>query len=142
MKQLGFLLLLALLVSGCTTTSHFSAVQDDVKITVGKTSINGTMPLDGTLSRTTFGRYPIKIIREGYEPIYGNLPLKVSPGIIVLDALLFAPAAFYNVQGSLPYYEFDMDKGIIRYRLDENSDWLIYSMSPEQQLASRTFFGD
>lgn len=141
MKRLGFLLLL-LLLSACTTTSHFSAVQDGVEIAIGKTAVSGSLPLDATLNRTTFGRYPVKAVKQGYQPIYGNLPLKVSGGIIFLDALLFAPAVFFNVQGSIPFYEIDMEKGTIRYRQDENGPWINYPIAADQQRAAKTFFGD
>lgn len=133
---------LAIVIQGCSAKSHFSAVQEDVKLTVGKTAINGVLPIEAEIPRTTFGRYPVKITKEGYAPIYGFLPLKVSGGMIAVDALLFAPAAFFNVQKSLPFYEIDMDSGVIKYKEEATDEWTVYPMTEAQKAQARSFFGD
>lgn len=130
------------LQSCASVHSDFSALQEDVYITVGKAKISGTTPLSGDIGRTTFGKYPLKITKEGYEPIYCYLPLKPSMGAIIVDALFFAPAAFFNVQGSLPYYQVDLANHTLSYRRDVDDKWINYSISKVEEAGSRAFFGD
>jgi len=142
MRKFICLLVITVILQGCASKSHFSSPQDDVKITIGKTNINGNVPLTGNVGRTTFGTYPTKAVKEGYDPIYFNLPLKVSPGIILLDALFFAPAAFFNVQGSVPYYQIDFETGTVQYKTSKEASWQTYNPTEQQKLKAKSFFGD
>ena len=100
MKKLILAVSCLIVLSGCAS-SNFSSVPPGAQVHVGKTDVSGETSFEGRVPRTTFGQYPIKIKKEGHETFYGILPLNVSGGVILLDALLFAPAAFFNVQGSL-----------------------------------------
>lgn len=136
------LLLFVLVFQSCSTMSTFTSIPPDAKVKIGKTNVLCATPCSGKIGGTTFGRYPVKVTKEGYETLYSNLPLKVKGERIVLDALLFAPAAFFNVQSSVPFYEFDLEQGIIRYKINKNSEWLIYPIPDDQKAAVRQYFDD
>jgi hypothetical protein len=144
MKIIKIVCLLAFLfiLQACGHYSTFTSVPTGAKVRIGKAYVSGTTPLTGKVGSTTFGRYPVKVQKDGYETLYGNLPLKVRGGRIVLDALLFAPAAFFNTQTSLPFYEFDLEQGVIKYKVKKNHEWLIYQIPEDQKEAARQFFGD
>jgi hypothetical protein len=139
---LGLMVISIFFVQGCSTYSQFTSVPDQAKIKIGKTKILGTAPVAGQISRTTFGQYPLKIQKEGYDVLYGVLPLHVSGGMIALDALLFAPAAFFNVQGSFALYKFDLEKQLIYYKNKEAEDWKEYMISDLDKNRAKAFFGD
>lgn len=141
MRSFITLALAVLLLQGCSTRAHFSAVQDGTEITIAKTAISGVMPLEGKVPRTTFGRYPVRVSKEGYAPLYLNLPLKVDAGVIVLDAIFFAPAAFFNVQGSAAFYRFDLEGGTVSYKRDKDDDWVDYRATEDQKRAAKSYFG-
>ena len=122
--------------------STFTSIPPGAEVEIGKAQLLGTTPFSGKIGSTTFGKYPIKIQKDGYDTIYGNLQLKVKGGNIVLSALFFAPAAFFSAQNALPQYEFDLEQGIIKYKIKRNSEWLIYQIPDEQKEASKDFFGD
>ena len=141
-RKMMSLVLIVLLLQACSHTANFSSVPAEAEIKIGKTQISGVAPQTGSISNTTFGRYPVKVQKDGYKPIYGNLPLKVSPGIIILDALLFAPAAFFNVQRALSFYEFDLDQGVIKYKKTNDDKWETYVIPEDQKNAAKVYFGD
>ncbi len=136
------LVLITLLFQACAHTANFTSVPTGAKIKIGKTHISGVTPQTGSISNTTFGRYPVKVQKDGYKPIYGNLPLKVSSGTIILDAIFFAPGAFFNVQKAVPFYEFDLDKGIIRYKKAKEDQWETFVIPDDQKDAVKAYFGD
>jgi uncharacterized protein YceK len=138
MRKFLWLILFVLVLQGCTTTSSFTSIQEGVKITVGKTKISGEMPVAGEISRTTFGSYPVKVQKNGCELMYFSLPLKVSPGIIVIDALFFAPAIFFNVKGSLPFYEVDLDSRDLKYKVNNEENWITYLIPEEQKVSANS----
>ena len=116
MKKLLLLLTcLCFLLIACGQHVRFSAVQGPANLTLQRQSL-GTTPVEKKLKTTTFGRYRYIVEKEGYNTLEGVLPLKVSARNIVLDALFFAPAVFFNAQYPFKEYEFDLEKGIIRFR--------------------------
>lgn len=118
----AFLLFVALVLAGCSTHIMLSSVPEKAHLVVAKSDISGTMPISASIRRTTFGKYPFKVEKEGYEPMYGILPLNVSGAAITMDALFFAPAAFWTAQRAFPFYQFDLEKQVIKYRKDDGDE--------------------
>ena len=141
-KKIFPLFLFILIFQSCSTMSSFTSIPPGAKVEIGKAQVIGTTPFSGKISNTTFGTYPVKVQKDGYETIYSNLPLKVRGRNIALSAIFFAPAAFFSVQNALPFYEFDLEKSVIRYKIKRNSEWLIYETPDNQKDAVRSFFED
>ena len=139
MKRYVFIGLCLLLFSGCST-SNFVSKPENAQINIGKTNISGTAPLNGRIPRTTFGKYPVKVQKDGVAPLYGILPLHVSPAAIGLDVLIFAPATFWNVQRPFSFYEFDLEKRVIRYRDTEEEAWNEYLIREAEEARAKQFF--
>ena len=141
MKNIVIAVLCLAVFYGCVS-SRFTSKPEGAQIHIAKTDISGREPVEGRVPRTTFGKYPVKISKEGSETFYGILPLNVSAGVIILDALFFAPAAFFNVQGPFPYYEFDLERNVIKYKSSSEDNWLEYNVpGPERERAKR-FYGE
>jgi hypothetical protein len=141
MKKIVIAVLCLIVLYGCAS-SRFTSKPEGARIHIAKTDISGQAPVEGRVPRTTFGKYPVKISKEGSETFYGILPLNVSSGVILLDALFFAPAAFFNVQGAFPYYEFDLERNVIKYKSSSDDNWLEYKVpGPERERAKR-FYGE
>lgn len=143
MRKLLLLLLLLLcqlVLQGCTSKSTFTAVQEDVSIKIGKTDIEGELPITGDINRTTFGRYPMMISKEGYDPMYCNVPMVVSAGYIIADVLFFAPAAFFNSNGSLPFYLIDIKERTIKYKKDDSGEWIVYPIQKAESDSVQNWF--
>lgn len=141
MKLLSMaLIIFAVLVTGCHTTSRISSTSDATKVRILKTGIYGETPQTCGISWTTFGRYPLKVEKEGCEPLYAQLPLRVSGGAITCDILFFAPALFFNMQHPFPFYEFDVENKVIKYKRKENQNWINYHVPEDQQLRIKSQF--
>ncbi len=76
------------------------------------------------------------------DPMYGLVPLKFNGGYLALDILFFAPAMFFNLREVFPYYEFDSEEGVVRYRLEKDSDWTTYKPTVAEIAHAKSFFGD
>lgn len=141
MKLLSMTLILcAIFATGCHTISKLSSVSEPVKVQILKTTINGEIPQTGAIPWTTFGKYPVKVEKDGSEPLYAQLPLRVSGGAIALDAIFFAPAMFFNMQHPFPFYEFDVENKVIKFKRKENQEWITYHVPEDQQLRIKTQF--
>lgn len=125
---------------GCSTNSKLTTIPEEASIKIGRTNISGIAPLSGDISRTTFGKYPVMVEKEGYETLYAILPMNVGGGVIAADVLLFAPAVFWNAQGAFSFYEFDLEKGIIRYKEKDPEEWKEYEIPAADQDKAKRFF--
>ncbi len=139
MKTIFSAIICLILFCGCAS-STFTSKPENARIKIGKTDISGEGAVTGRIPRTTFGKYPVKVEKAGYQPFYAMLPLNVSGGVIALDVLLFAPATFFNVQGPFYYYEFDLDKELIRYKDEETEDWKEYRIPFAEKDRARRHF--
>lgn len=129
----------AALSAGCTATTTLTAVQDAASLSVKKTNATD-LPRAEKLSTTSFGNYEFKVQKPGFEPLYGVLPLKFNGGYLALDILFFAPAAFFNLREVFPYYEFDLEKRVVRYREAAEDSWVSYQPSEAEAIRARKFF--
>lgn len=132
-----------LALSGCTATTTFNSVQNDVKITVDKypeAAISSTE--QHKYPTTSFGQYEFKAHKEGTEPMYGLLPLKFNGGYLAADIIFFAPAAFFNLREVFPFYEFDIEQQVLRYKKEESDAWTEYKPSRVEIERAKAFFGE
>ena len=127
------------LAAGCTATTHFSSTQPEAAIAV-KESTSTALPRSDEFSTTSFGNYEFKAEAEGFSPFYGILPLKFNGGYLALDILFFAPAAFFNLREPFPFYEFDLEERVIRYKQKDPDAWIQYRPSPVEALRAQEYF--
>jgi len=140
-RMLLAILLMALLNLGCSATTSLTAAQGGTALSV-KESHSTAAPRTEEYSATSFGNYEFKAASPGFDPLYGVLPLKFNGGYLALDILFFAPAMFFNLREVYPYYEFDMDKRVVRYKKHPSDPWVNYQPSEaESQRAKGHFAG-
>jgi hypothetical protein len=113
---------LAAALAGCSAMTTISATQPNASVTIAKSASSG-VPRTEKFSTTSFGNYEFRADAPGYEPLYGILPLKFNGGYLALDILFFAPAAFFNLREVYPFYEFDLDKKNVRYKVKPEDEW-------------------
>ena len=83
-----------------------------------------------------------KVEQADGKSLYGVLPLKFNGGYLAVDILFFAPAAFFNLREVYPYYQFDIDKGVVRYKSKATGPWLEYApIAAESERAKAYFSG-
>jgi hypothetical protein len=91
---------------------------------------------------STFGKYEFKAELPGKEPFYGMLPRKFNGGYLALDILLFTPAMLFNLKEVYPFYEFDVEKKVLRFKTTRSETWNTYAPSLEEINRSRGHFGE
>ena len=130
-----------LLLSACSAVTSVSSVQPDTSITI-KNGTGTSNPRTEKLSATSFGHYEFKVEQADGKSLYGVLPLKFNGGYLAVDLLVFAPAAFFNLREVYPYYQFDIDKGVVRYKSKATGPWLEYApIAAESERAKAYFSG-
>ncbi|MEO5625730.1 MAG: hypothetical protein ABIQ70_06970 [Dokdonella sp.] len=99
-----------------------------------------SLPARENMRGTSFGNYEFKASEEGYDALYGVLPLSFKGGHLAADILLFAPGAFFNLRAVFPFYDIDVEKGLIRYRASEQEAWNEYHPKADEIARARTYF--
>jgi hypothetical protein len=127
------------MLSGCSTTTTFNAAQGGTTVAVKKSNQTST-PRSETLSTTSFGNYEFLAESPGFDPLTGILPLKFNGGYLALDILFFAPAMFFNLREPYPFYEFDLQNRVVKYKKLENDEWRVYTPSAAEAARGRDFF--
>jgi hypothetical protein len=135
-RTLAPALLAVTLLAGCAATTNLSATQEGTQVTVaGKTETQ--VPRAVELPTTTFGNYEFKAEHPTQGALFGILPLKFNGGYLALDILFFAPAAFFNLREVYPFYQFDLEKKVVRYRSTEQEGWNAYEPSEAEAERAR-----
>jgi hypothetical protein len=131
----------AFLISGCSALTTLNSTHPDVKLSIQKQSL-GVMPVSVDLRTTTFGNYEFKATRGDGKSLYGILPLKFNGGYLAANILLFAPASLFNLREVYSHYEFDLDKGVVKYRRAAGDAWSETRPTPEEAARAKRYFGD
>lgn len=136
--------LLVATMAGCSAKTHLTSTDPNVRVAINdRTPVNLSITANRTYKTTSFGQYHFHAYqadgKEGAE-MYGLMPLKFNPGYLVADILLFAPATFFNLREVFPYYEFDVDAGILRYKQKPNDPWSIYRPTEAEAERARSYF--
>lgn len=137
-KLTSMVTLICFFISGCTAMTTISSKQSNVSLRIENQTFS-SLPAKNEFPVTTFGPYVYLAEKEGYDPLYGILPLSVDIGSVILDSLLFAPALFFNVRYVFPYYEIDIDKKLIRFSHD-GRQWWESNVSPEETEQAKAYF--
>lgn len=140
-KALVFALPLSALLAGCSASTTMHASDPDVSLHLNKDAplvLNSAVTR--TYSTTSFGQYRFKMVRPGKEPVYGLVPLKFNGGYLAADLLFFCPAMFYNLREVYPFYEFDAEHGVVRYRKRETDGWMTYTPSTAEIARAKAYF--
>jgi hypothetical protein len=127
------------LLTGCVATTTLNASQGGTTIAV-KESNQATSPRTEKFGTTSFGNYEFLAESPGFEPFTGILPLKFNGGYLALDILFFAPAMFFNLREVYPYYEFDLQARVVKYKNKEDQEWHIYVPREAEVARGREFF--
>ena len=126
-------------IIGCTETTSLSSVQPGAVIDVKEEKNTGN-PRTETLGVTSFGNYEFRVIGKDDRQLFGILPLKFNGGYLAIDILFFAPAAFFNLREVYPFYEFDLESSVVKYKKDKNDPWISYSPSAAETNRAKTYF--
>lgn len=126
------------LMAGCTVTTNIKFTQPGVTLKI-KDKAYAAGPVKDDFAVTTFGSYEFVAEKEGHEPVYGIIPLRLNGDYLLVDIIFFAPACFINLFGVYPYYEIDMDKSIIRYSTD-NVNWSDLYISNEESAYAKKYY--
>jgi hypothetical protein len=134
-------------MTGCTTTANMATVQNGAFVRVKNSVSSERPPVTSTprqevFTASTFGKYEFKAEHASFEPLYGMLPRKFNGGYLALDILFFTPAMFFNLSEVYPYYEFDLDKRVVRYRRSLTDGWTVYEPSVEEMNRAKEYFKD
>jgi hypothetical protein len=128
-------------LSGCTASTHLSSVQSDVTIDIEDAEKSGN-PRTESFYVTTFGNYNFRIKDKDGREFFGILPLKFNGGYLTLDILFFAPFAFLNLREVYPFYEFDIEKSLVKYKRDQEGAWFSVTPSAAQASGAKAYFSD
>ncbi len=141
MKLKNMAVLSPLFLAACTATTTFQASVEDAELRINqKPAINLNDATEQTYYATSFGQYAFELSQEGKEPMYGMVPLKFNGGYLALDILFFAPALFYNLREVYPFYEFDTENAVIRFKKKESDPWQTYYPSQAEVERARSYF--
>jgi len=130
-----------LMIVGCSATTSLSSAPPRAIIDI-KDSKNSGNPRTEKLSTTSFGNYEFRVTGEGKQQLFGILPLKFNGGYLAADILFFAPATFFNLREVYPFYEFDLEKSVVKYKKDKNDPWISYSPSSAESNRAKSYFLD
>ena len=132
----------ACILSACSAHTSFQSMNQEVELNVNKNeAINITEDVPQKYATTSFGQYIFKATSNGKEPIYGLMPLKFNSGYLVADIMFFAPAMFFNLREVFPYYEFDVNAGVVRYKKKEGDTWSTYTPTQPEIERAKKYFG-
>jgi hypothetical protein len=126
----------AAMLAGCVSTTTMSTVQPDAVLAV-RTSEKVAAPRSESFTSTSFGNYEFRVEAPGQEPFYGILPMRFNGGRLAVDILFFAPGLFFNLRDVYPYYDFDVENHVVKYRLSEKDGWTTHTPSEEEAARAR-----
>ena len=118
--------------------STISSPQPGTVVSVQDKSLN--LPAQQSLKVTIFVIYEFKASSGDAPPFYCILPLKFKGGHLAADIILFAPAAFFNLREAFPFYDIDVQNGVIRYKAKATDEWVEYKPKPEEVAHAHNYF--
>lgn len=137
-KTISIVTLICFFISGCTAMTKISSPQPNVSLRIDEKKYS-SLPMEDSFGVTTFGNYLFVAEKEGYEPVYGELPMDLKISHLVLDILFFTPLMLFNLYSVFPNYDIDIDKKIIRYSYDKTQWWELQIPTKESERAKEYF---
>ncbi len=135
----SMLALLCLALAACASKTAINGAQRDITVQL-KSSDSSTVPRNDKFSDTSFGNYEFQAKSANVQPFYGVLPLRFSGARLALDILFFAPATFFNLRSVYPFYEFDVEKQVVRYKRKASDEWRTYTPTAAEATRARNKF--
>lgn len=133
------LALLCCILAACASNTAINGAQQGITVQL-KSSDSTSIPRNDRLTDTSFGNYEFRAQSANAQPFYGVLPLRFRGTRLALDILFFAPATFFNLRSAYPYYEFDVEKQVVRYKRRANDEWKTYTpTTAEAERAEKMF---
>jgi len=126
------------LLAACTSMSSLTAVQPGTTVAVRDKTV--ATPGRQPLKSTSFTNFEFKATYAGNQPFYGVLPLEFRGGHLAADILLFAPGMFLNLRTAYPYYEFDVDKQVVRFKEEASDPWIEYHPTEAEIARAKAYF--
>jgi len=131
----------ACILSACSAHTSFQSMNEKVELQVNKNeAITITENVSKTYPTTSFGQYVFKATSDGKDPIYGLMPLKFNGGYLAADIMFFAPAMFFNLREVYPYYQFDANAGVVRYKKKDKDSWVTYTPTKAEVERAKKYF--
>lgn len=130
--------IVATLLAACSSMTTISSTRPGTQLAVKEKHV--VLPVTQSMRGTSFGNYEFKAVDSGFDPFYGILPLSFKGGHLAADIIFFAPGAFFNLRAAFPFYQIDVEKGVIRYRTSEHEAWNEYRPKPEEAARARSYF--
>jgi len=137
-SQVAVIALLSVL-AGCEATTSLTTAQPGATVEV-KTGTASAAPRSEKLTTTSFGNYEFRVQAPGQEPLTGILPLRFNGGYLAADILLFAPAMFFNLREVFPYYEFDLEQRVVRYKDKNDTACRTYTPIQSEAVRAKKYF--
>ena len=128
------------LLGACSSLSTISSTHSGTVVSIQARTLN--LPATQNLKGTSFGNYEFKATDADAPPFYGILPMKFKGGHLAVDIILFAPAAFFNLREVFPFYEIDVQDGVIRYKEKATDVWIDYKPKPEEAARAQNYFNE
>lgn len=130
-----------LLLGACSATTSLQTSQPDVVLKINKGgAISLNDPFTKSYNTTSFGQFIFEASQDGEQPMYGLMPLKFNGGYLAADILFFAPAMFFNLREVYPFYEFDTQEGVVRYKKKAADPWHTYTPTSAEIERARSYF--
>ncbi|MGA9420998.1 MAG: hypothetical protein WBW61_01480 [Rhodanobacteraceae bacterium] len=129
---------LSVALGACSTLSRISSPTRGTELHLKDRVV--TLPAAVKLKGTSFGNYEFKAVDPGHEPFYGILPLAFKGGHLAVDIIFFAPATLFNLRGAFPFYDIDVENGLIRYKESREDPWREYRPKTIEHDRARDYF--
>jgi len=128
-----------LLLSACTTVSTISSTREGTVVALRDKTV--AAPGQQALKSTSFTNFEFKAVDpDNDKPFYGVLPLEFRGGHLAADIILFAPGMFLNLRTAYPFYEFDVSKGVVRYKSEAAESWTEYRPTEAEIVRAEGYF--
>jgi hypothetical protein len=140
-KNIGYTIFSIVLVmlGGCSATTSLSSAQPGATLEI-KGSQNSQCPRSETLSTTTFGSYEFRAADKQGHQFFGVLPLQFNGGYLAMDIIIFNPGLFFNLREAYPFYEFDLERSLVKYKKHPHDPWMSYTPTPEEADQAEAYF--
>lgn len=136
----GLAVLALVALQACSTATRFETTVPSATLTLsGKPQV--TLPASVQVDSKATGQHLFKVVAPSGREMYGLLPLHVNGGRMAGSILFFAPAlAIGGFRDAYPFYEFDPEGGLLRYKMKEGDEWRLFKPSEAEAERSRAFF--
>ena len=115
-----------LMLEGCSAVAKFESVTPGTTLSVRGIEPR-KLPWEETLDSKATGQHEFMATAPGSPTLYGILPLRVNATSLTTSIMFFAPALFIGgFRDAFPFYQFDLEAGLVRFKLNEGDTWREY----------------